>query len=49
VTYGEGEIAQITKEDFEKALDSYYEMAGWNIETGTPTEETIKRLGLDWI
>src|SRR5665648_571592 len=49
ITYGEGETAQITKEDFEKALDSYYEMAGWNKETGNPTEETIKRLGLEWI
>ncbi|HZK88380.1 MAG TPA: aldehyde ferredoxin oxidoreductase C-terminal domain-containing protein, partial [Anaerovoracaceae bacterium] len=49
VTYGEGETAQITKEDFEKALDTYYEMAGWNVDTGIPTEETLKKLGLDWI
>ncbi|MEG2199440.1 MAG: aldehyde ferredoxin oxidoreductase C-terminal domain-containing protein, partial [Anaerovorax sp.] len=28
ITYGEGEVAQITEEGFEKALDAYYELAG---------------------
>lgn len=49
IKYGEDEIAQITREDFEKSLDAYYEMAGWDKTTGTPSEETIKRLGLEWI
>lgn len=39
----------IEKEDFEKALDAYYEYAGWDKETGTPTNETLKRLGLEWL
>lgn len=38
----------INEEDFETALDAYYDFAGWDKETAAPTEETIKRLGLDW-
>lgn len=49
ITYGEGEVAQISRDDFEKGLDSYYEMAGWDKGTGIPTDETVKRLGLEWI
>jgi aldehyde:ferredoxin oxidoreductase len=49
IHYGEGEVASIVEEDFEKALDAYYEMAGWDKSTGLPTEETKKRLGLEWI
>lgn len=40
---------KITKGDFENALDKYYEFAGWDIETGNPTNETLKRLGLEWL
>jgi len=39
----------ITKEDFEKALDAYYDYAGWDKETGIPTAATLKRLGLEWM
>lgn len=39
----------ITKEDFEKALDAYYDFAGWDKETGIPKAETLDRLGLDWL
>lgn len=49
IEYTEGEIAQITPEQFEKALDVYYEYAGWDVETGLPKEETVKRLGLEWV
>lgn len=48
ITYGEGDVAQITREEFEAALDSYYKYAGWD-NNGVPTQETLKRLGLDWI
>ncbi|MEG1585016.1 MAG: aldehyde ferredoxin oxidoreductase C-terminal domain-containing protein, partial [Anaerovorax sp.] len=48
ITYGEGEVSQITREEFEKALDSYYKYAGWD-DNGVPKPETLKRLGLDWI
>lgn len=35
----------VDKEDFEKSLDFYYDLRGWNKE-GIPTKETIKKLGL---
>ncbi len=46
---GPNEGVHITKEDFDKALDTYYDLAGWDRETTAPKEETIKRLGLEWI
>ena len=49
IEYAEGEIAQITPEQFESAMDTYYRYAGWDVETGNPTPETIARLGLEWI
>jgi aldehyde:ferredoxin oxidoreductase len=39
----------INKEDFEIALDAYYEYAGWDKITGVPTKETIERLDLGWV
>ncbi|MDY7038458.1 MAG: aldehyde ferredoxin oxidoreductase C-terminal domain-containing protein, partial [Thermodesulfobacteriota bacterium] len=36
----------IDQEKFNKMLDEYYEIHGWDKE-GKPTEETLKRLGLD--
>lgn len=39
----------INKEDFEKALDAYYDYAGWDKKTGVPTKETVKRLDLEWV
>jgi aldehyde:ferredoxin oxidoreductase len=37
--------AFVNKEDFEKSLDLYYKLKGWN-KDGVPTKETIKKLGL---
>jgi len=39
----------ITKEDFDKALDDYYEYAGWDKKTGLPSEATLRKLGLEWL
>jgi aldehyde:ferredoxin oxidoreductase len=39
----------LNKKDFEKALDTYYDLAGWDRQTTAPSEETVKRLGLEWI
>ncbi len=41
-----GMASFITKDDFEKSLDSYYELRGWSSD-GIPTKETIKKLGLN--
>jgi aldehyde:ferredoxin oxidoreductase len=39
--------AIITKEDTERMLDDYYDERGWNKETGEPTQEKLKELGLE--
>lgn len=44
----DGTVAQITPEGFEEALTAYYRFAGWDTETGLPTDETLQRLGLTW-
>jgi aldehyde:ferredoxin oxidoreductase len=38
--------AHIDREKFNKMLDEYYELHGWDKE-GLPLPETLKRLGLD--
>jgi len=30
-------------------LDEYYELRGWNKETGIPTKEKLKELGLNFV
>lgn len=32
---------------FERMVKDYYEVIGWERETGIPTEDTLKRLGID--
>lgn len=39
----------LDKEAHDKAKELYYKMAGWNDETGNPTEVTMKRLSLQWL
>jgi aldehyde:ferredoxin oxidoreductase len=34
---------------FDAALEMYYEMAGWDAETGNPTRETLENLELGWV
>jgi aldehyde:ferredoxin oxidoreductase len=36
----------LTKEDFEKMLDEYYDERGWDIKTGIPTPSKLEELGL---
>lgn len=40
---------QLDQDTFEKAIDTYYALVGWDKETGNPTEGTLKRLSLDWL
>ncbi|MFX0081481.1 MAG: aldehyde ferredoxin oxidoreductase family protein [Candidatus Hodarchaeota archaeon] len=49
VPEGPGKGVGINKEEFFKAQEMYYDMAGWDKKTGNPTEETLKRLKLDWL
>ena len=36
-------------EEIEAAKDEYFRLAGWDIQTGNPTPETLARLGLEWV
>lgn len=49
VPKGPGKGIGIDKDQFYKAQDMYYKMAGWDEKTGNPTEETLKKLKLDWL
>ena len=35
------------KDMWDKMLDKYYELHGWDIETGLPTPESLKQIGLE--
>jgi aldehyde:ferredoxin oxidoreductase len=38
-----------TPEELERAKDTYYALAGWDVATGTPTPEKLNDLGLGWL
>jgi aldehyde:ferredoxin oxidoreductase len=40
---------KLEKAEFEAALEEYYRQCGWDLGTGTPTPETLARLGLEWV
>jgi aldehyde:ferredoxin oxidoreductase len=40
---------KIDKEQFAKAIETYYQMMGWDPETGVPKKEKLAELGLDWL
>ena len=46
---GPGKGTGINKEEFDNAQEMYYKIAGWDGKTGNPTEETLKRLSLEWL
>lgn len=39
----------VPKDELDAALDTYYELAGWDKTTGNPTKEKLAELGLEWI
>jgi len=39
----------VEQEQVELAKDLYYEMAGWDVATGTPTRAKLEELGLTWV
>jgi aldehyde:ferredoxin oxidoreductase len=41
--------AKIDREEFQRALNLYYQMAGWDTKTGFPTEAKLAELDLDWV
>jgi aldehyde:ferredoxin oxidoreductase len=40
---------KIDHEEFDAALDKYYEMCGWDVKTGIPTRSKLHELELDWV
>ncbi len=40
---------KIDREQFFKAMETYYEMMGWNPETGVPMKGKLSELDLDWL
>lgn len=46
---GRTEGLALDRQEFETALDQYYQMAGWDPETGFPKRETLEALGLGWV
>jgi aldehyde:ferredoxin oxidoreductase len=37
------------REQFQAALNAYYQMAGWDSVTGAPTRGKYAELALDWV
>jgi len=46
---GPSEGVQLDKEEFYKARNLYYSFAGWDMESGNPTESTLRKLSLGWL
>ncbi len=46
---GKTEGLSVDRAEWEAALTRYYEMAGWDPQTGMPTREKLAALGLEWI
>ncbi|MFX0067879.1 MAG: aldehyde ferredoxin oxidoreductase family protein [Promethearchaeota archaeon] len=40
-------VKETAMKDYDAMLDEYYELRGWNRETGIPTEEKLRELGLE--
>ncbi|PWB53616.1 MAG: aldehyde:ferredoxin oxidoreductase [Anaerolineales bacterium] len=39
----------VTRQELEEALDIYYEMCGWDVTSGKPTQAKLEELGLGWM
>lgn len=46
---GPGKGERLEEEKFERTIDEYYELRGWNKETGLPTKQKLSEVGLDEI
>jgi aldehyde:ferredoxin oxidoreductase len=40
---------KLDHDQLQAALDTYYAMCGWDVETGTPTRWKLEELGLGWV
>jgi len=46
---GPSEGVQLDKNKFTEARELYYSFAGWDKETGNPSEGTLRKLSLGWL
>jgi len=46
---GPSEGRQLDKDEFYDAVNRYYAFAGWDTESGNPTEINLRRLSLGWL
>jgi aldehyde:ferredoxin oxidoreductase len=46
---GPAKGVQVAAEDVAKAIDLYYEMRGWDKETGAPTAGKLHELDISWV
>jgi len=46
---GPSKGVSLNKKEFEAARELYYDLAGWDKETGNPTETVMKKLSLGWL
>lgn len=46
---GASDGVSVSPTELETAKDIYYELAGWEVETGNPTAEKLEELGLGWV
>jgi aldehyde:ferredoxin oxidoreductase len=44
---GEDKSPPFSRTQFQKELDRYYKIRGWDSYTGKPLPETLKKLGID--
>jgi aldehyde:ferredoxin oxidoreductase len=49
LTGGASDGITLSREEIEAAKDLYYEMAGWDPDTGFPTRKKLEDLDLDWV
>lgn len=49
LTDGPSKGKGLEKEEMDKMLDEYYELRGWDKQTGIPTPQTLRKLGLEYI
>jgi aldehyde:ferredoxin oxidoreductase len=40
--------ASLARDEFERALTALYRVKGWDIETGAPTRQRLRELGIEW-
>ncbi len=48
-TKGPAKGVTLKEDGYQTLLSGYYEARGWDKETGIPTDDTLKRLGLDFV